>query len=456
MLRRFELWWRREAGGREVLRVAAPLVISSLSWTIMTFIDRAFLTWWSQDALAASFPASLLWWTVNCLPLGLCMYANTFVSQSHGAGKNRDIGPWVWQAIWLAVAATPLLWSLGDLGYWLFRLAGHEAAVLQSEDRFFRVLLCGSGGMLISHAQSAFYSGRGRTMLVMWIDAAAAVCNIGLDYCWIFGRCGFSAGGIEGAAWATVVSFWLKVAVYGLLMLARPHREEFHSLHWRPRAAMLLRMLRFGVPNGLQMFLEVLGFTGFVFIVGSLGTDELSATNLAFNVSTLAFMPIFGLAQAVSILVGSAMGAGRPDLAARATYTTLWLALGYMGVVSLLYVVLPDLFLFGFFAYGSEQYDVQVRLMAIVLLRFVAAYNLFDAMNLIFAFAVKGAGDTLFVSFVSLGAGLVLAGGAWLGIHRWGFGLQQCWTLLTLWIASLGCIYMARFRAGAWRNMQVL
>ena len=54
-------WWGRPCGGREVLQLAMPLVLSSLSWTLLTFIDRMFLTWWSQDALGASFPAALLW-----------------------------------------------------------------------------------------------------------------------------------------------------------------------------------------------------------------------------------------------------------------------------------------------------------------------------------------------------------------------------------------------------------
>ena len=92
-------WWRRPCGGREVLRLAMPLVLSSLSWTLLTFIDRMFLMWWSPDALAASFPAALLWWTLICCPLGICMYANTFVSQYDGAGQREHIGPAVWQAV---------------------------------------------------------------------------------------------------------------------------------------------------------------------------------------------------------------------------------------------------------------------------------------------------------------------------------------------------------------------
>ena len=112
------------------------------------------------------------------------------------------------------------------------------------------------------------------------------------------------------------------------------------------RPPLMSRLLYYGVPSGLQMLLEVLGFTAFVFLVGRLGVNELAATNLAFNVSSLAFMPVFGLAMTASILVGQQLGGGRADLAARATWTTMWIAVAYIGAISVLYVAVPDVFLF--------------------------------------------------------------------------------------------------------------
>ena len=64
-------WWNRPAGGREVLRVAAPLIVSSLSWTVMTFIDRMMLNWVSGTAMSAAFSSSVVWWAIVCLPMGL-------------------------------------------------------------------------------------------------------------------------------------------------------------------------------------------------------------------------------------------------------------------------------------------------------------------------------------------------------------------------------------------------
>ena len=206
----------------------------------------------------------------------------------------------------------------------------------------------------------------------------------------------------------------------------------------------------------MQTLLEVAGFTAFVFLVGRLGGKELTATNLAFNVSSLAFMPVFGLGMAASILVGQQLGRDSPDLAARGTWTTVWLAMSYMTLVSTLYVVVPDLFLFGFFANEAGQRNGDVRAVAVVLLRYVAAYNLFDALNMVFVGAIKGAGDTRFVFGVSLIMAVLLAAGTWIAVSVFQAGLHGCWTLVTVWIWLLGIIYGARFLQGRWRGMRVI
>lgn len=167
-------------------------------------------------------------------------------------------------------------------------------------------------------------------------------------------------------------------------------------------------------------------------------------------------VPVFGLATAASILVGQQLGRNEPDLAARGTWTTMWLAGGYMMVVSALYVVVPDLFLYGFFAGDTTANGHDIRAIAVVLLRYVAAYNLFDALNLVFVNAIKGAGDTRFVFGVSLAMAMLLGAGTWIGMSVFHAGLHGCWTFVTLWVWLLGLIYMARFLHGRWRSMRVI
>jgi MATE family multidrug resistance protein len=438
-----------------VTQVALPLVLSSLSWTILTFIDRMFLMWWSRDAMAASFPAALLWWSLICGPLGICLYANTFVSQYSGARQPHHIGPVVWQAIWIGLLATPITMAPMLFADSIFTTIGHASAVRAQEVAYFRILCLSAGGMLISNAMSTFYSGRGKTHVVMLVDCGSVLLNIVLDYLWIFGHAGFPAAGIVGGGWATFVAITAKVVVYAVLLSRSHNINQYSAMQWRLRWKLCLRMLRFGGPAGLQMLLEISGFTVFVLLVGRLGERELTATNLAFNISSLAFMPVFGLSTAVSILVGQQLGRNQPTMAARATWTSVWLATSYMFVVSALYVLVPDLFLFGFFS-GTDPSNHDIRASAVVLLRYVAAYNIFDALNLVFMNAIKGAGDTQFVFVISLAMAALLAASTWTALTVFNAGLHGCWCLITAWVWGLGMIYLGRFQVGKWRSMRVI
>ncbi|MCH7753429.1 MAG: MATE family efflux transporter [Planctomycetes bacterium] len=452
-------WWRRPAGGREVLFVAVPLVVSSVSWTVLTFVDRMFLNWVSGTSMSAAFSAGMVWFAVFCLPLGICTYANTFVSQYHGDGQPEQIGPSMWQSVWVALLSMPLALACVPLAPLIFQLAGHSAKIAQQEILYFQILCAGGPAMLVAQGFSSFYSGRGHTWVVMLVDGVVALLNVALDYVWIFGLAGFPAMGIAGAAWATVASLWLKVAIYLVLVLRRKHREKFNTLSgMRFSRDLFGRLIYYGGPSGVQMVLEVLGFTTFVVLVGRIGAIETEATTMAFSISSFAYMPVWGFGMAATVLVGQHLGENRDDLAARAIWTTLAIALGYMGLLSSLFVLTPNLFLDVFFVHNTATAAEQaaVHAMAAVLLRFVAAYCLFDAMAMVFVSAIKGAGDTRFVLKVSIVMASLLVGLSWLTIEVWQVGIYACWTVVTGWICAMGVVFWLRFLQGSWRSMRVI
>lgn len=452
-------WWGRPAGAREVLAVATPLMVSALSWTVMTFVDRMMLFRVSSDAMAAAFGSGTAWFTLLCFPLGVCTYASTFVSQYHGAGRDGQIGPVTWQAVWVAVGFSPLLMAVALLAPLLFRSAGHTPEVTQLEVQYFRVLCWGIPPMLAGQALSGFYSGRGQTGVVMVVDSAFAAANLGLDWLWIFEHesLGLPGYGIEGAAWATVTALWLKLVAYGVLVTLPRFRHRYGTLRVGFNAALARRLLRFGGPSGLQMLLDVAGFAVFTLLCGRLQGVAFEATTMAFNISSLAFMPVWGMSLAASILVGQHLGENRDDLAARAAWTTFGLALCYMACVSTLYVLAPDLFLYGFFARGGGAVDrsAPVYQLAVTLLRFVAAYNLFDAAVMVFAGAIKGAGDTRFVLRVSVVMAVLLAGLSWVSVEVLR-SVYACWAAITAWVWVVGVVFFLRFRGGKWRSMRVI
>ena len=140
----FHHWWHRPCGGGEVLALAGPLVISTISFTVMTFIDRMFLTHYSLDAVAAAMPAAMLQFTLISFPLGVATYVNTFVAQYNGAKRPRQIGPIVWQGVWIGLAAIPVFLLTTPLAHYFFQHAGHEPDVVVNEIVYYNALVYGS------------------------------------------------------------------------------------------------------------------------------------------------------------------------------------------------------------------------------------------------------------------------------------------------------------------------
>jgi len=449
--------WGRECGVREVLVVSLPLVVSTVSWTIMNFVDRMFLLWHSMPAMAAAMPGGLVYFTLVCLPLGVTLYGNTFVAQYYGAKRPERIGPVVGQAIRIGIYSIVPILLVVPFADDLFRWAGHSELVAAHETIYLRVLLFGAGGMLISAAQSTFFAGRGETRVVMVVDSSAALLNVLLDYLMIFGHAGFPEMGIEGAAWATVVSQWSKVFFYGAIMFRPRYVHEYRLVEGlRFDRPLFMRLLRFGGPNGLQFFVEVLAITLFMMLVGRLGESSMVSSTLAFNVNTVVFFPILGLGTAVTTMVGKQLGNNRPDLASRVTWTSYILAVIYTAPLGFMYLLTPKVFLMGHAAGLGPQEFAELESTVAVLLRFVAFYVLFDTTAVVFVSAIKGAGDTNFVLITTAWtAPLPLIVGA-IGLRYFDLGLLWCWTVFSGWICLVGLIYLFRFLGGKWKSMLVI
>jgi MATE family multidrug resistance protein len=423
----------------------------------MFFVDRLFLMWHSSAEMAATLPSGNLLWTLIALPLGIAAYVNSFVAQYHGAGQQRRIGVIVRHGVGFGWLVTPVFLALIPLATWLFQSLGHDAELARHESLYFQINCFGAGAAVIAAAYSCFFTGRGQTTTVMWIDVAASVLDGVLNYFWIFGKAGFPEMGLAGAAWSSVVGQWFKIAVYWWLLRRPDIRSEFGFDQPLVLDRVLMRRLfRFGAPSGFQMQLEGIAFTVFVLEIGRFGTMATAATTLAISINVVAFVPMVGLGIAVSTLVGNYLGANRPHLAARATWSGLSLALAYNAVFAALYWGAPNLFLMAHQQGANDPNFESIRDLSIVLLRFVAAYCLFDAMQLTFCSAIKGAGDTRFVllTTIATSAGAVALGH--LGVWSQGWGTLWWWTVLMIWILALAAAYGFRFWQGKWKLMRVI
>ena len=449
--------WSRPGGYKEVLKVAYPLILSTGSWSIQHFVDRVFLSWYSQDAIAASLPAGMLQFTFASFFFGTAAYVNTFVAQYVGADRPNRVGPAVWAGIYFGLVAGVIILCLRPFAHHFFEWAGHDPTVRVLEADYFRIL-CISGLGIPGIALSAFFTGRGKTLVVMWANFAATGVNILLDYALIFGNWGFPEWGISGAAWATVIAHFVTPVVFFVLVMRRKYDATYCTRSgWRPDWELVRRLIRYGVPNGIQFMLEILGFSVFIMLVGKLGTIALAATNIAFNINTLAFLPMLGVGTAVSTLVGQYLGKDRPDVAERVTWSAAHLTFLYMGTMATGYFFVPQLFLRPFSAKADPVTFVHVWDVCVVMLRFIAVYSVFDGMYIVFSAGVKGAGDTKFVmvaSTIMCWSIMVIPTYLSVAVYKW--DLYTPWAFITAYIVLAGTLFMFRFMQGKWKSMRVI
>lgn len=447
-----------EAGYRELLILAAPLILSSGAMAVQHFVDRMFLAWYSPEAIAATMPSGTVYYTVMSLFSGIASYVSTFVAQYWGANQHHRIGAVLWQGMYISLIAGVIMFVLVPSAEMLFRIIGHSPEVQELEVIYFQMLCLGSAPATASAALAGFFTGRGKTVPVMWVNVIGTVVNMLLNYVLIFGKWGFPAWGVFGAGLATVIASCFTTLIFLMMVFPARYEREFSTRSkWRFDVPLFARLLRYALPNGIQWTIEHIGFTAFILLLGRLGTVALAATNIAFNINMLAFMPMMGFGTAISVLVGQNLGKDRPDLSERSVYSGLHMSFLYFLAADLLYVFTPQIFIWPFSAGAEPGSLLEVEKMVVILLRFIAIYVLFDALSITFSSGLKGAGDTRFVMYMIIvfsTLGLTLP--IYLTMAVFDLGLYAAWTVITIYIAMLGVVFRFRFVGGKWKSMRVI
>ena len=451
--------WSKRNGYRQVLAISLPLVASMGSITLMQFTDRVFLANYSVDAIAAAMPAGIASFTFIAFFMGVATYTNAFVAQYTGAGAFGRVGSALWQGIWFSIFSACLLASLFFISKPLFSLIGHSPPIQLLESEYFNVLTLGAGLVVTSSAMACFYTGRGLTWTVMLVNMTGAAVNIPLDYCLINGIGPFPEMGIVGAAIATVAASASIVLLFLILIFSPKNRKNFAT--WTNRRLdreLFRRLLRYGIPSGIQFFLEVFGFTFFIQMLGRIGDLELAVSNIALSIQNLSFLPMVGFHIGTVTLVGQAMGKGHPEEGAYAAISAFHITMAYMLCVAAIFIFLPKplLCLFQSNRYSDVQF-AQILHLGATLMRFVALFCFFDAMNLVFSGALKGAGDTRFIMWTigALSIGVMIVP-VYIAVEIMGAGLYTVWILAVLYGASLGTAFLLRYGNGKWKQMRII
>jgi multidrug resistance protein, MATE family len=442
----------------EIMRVALPMMVSTACTSLALFVDRTFLHFVSDEAMAAGLTGGNLFWVSICLPVGGAAMTGAFIAQYLGAGRQREVGRLVGHMVLLGVLLTPLYPMLIPFVPKLLAIAGHDPTLSAIESTYIRILLFGAGGAVIESALSGFFSGTERTRVIMVANVLSTAINIVLDAILIFGVGGMLEYGVAGAAWATVISIWFKPMFYGYRMMRPVERGLFGlALHGKIDWQLMRHLIFYSFPAGVHYFAESAAFSMILLRIGAAGSEALAATSMAINFNMLAFIPMVGLSVATSVLVGRYLVDQGADMAARVARSAIVLAMIYSGAWAIVYVGFPNALMWVYRTTDASGTSTrQTAEVAAVLLRFVALYCLLDAIQAVLAGALRGAGDTWYVllSFFIVSTSAVLIGWSMEGAIS--NQLYWWWVIITAWVWMLAAVMLLRFLSGAWRDKRLV
>ena len=467
--------YQGRGGIANVAKVSFPLVVASIGHGINLFTDRVMLANYSSNAMAAAFPAGLTSFTMSCIFLGLVGYAGVFVAQYTGANQPRNVGKAVWQSIFLALIGGSVMALTTIFARPMFRWFGHDPSLLDMEVSYYCILSLGGFIPLVSSALSTFWGGRAKTRYIMVVNLIITLFNIPLNALLIFGLHVTVAGvtvaipeqGISGAAWGTIGAGLIGMLIYAAGFITPESREKYGTCSNPFAWDIFKRMVRFGLPNSIQLVLDLATFNIFVILLGKISVEVLAASTVAMSAYSLAFNPMLGFGQAASILVGQGIGAKDIPFAERSVRSCRFLVICYSAVMMVIFIIFPGIIL-KMFNLESES----VRHLAKIMLIFTSGYLLFDAFNILYGNAIRGAGDTRFAMWIGIAMGWLLfalpcSAAYWYfsGSHALGvFGSERAqelctwtlWWICDIYIIQLGSAFYLRYRHGKWKTMNVI
>jgi MATE family multidrug resistance protein len=440
-----------------LLPIAIPMILSSIFDTAMMFVDRLFLAHVGKLEQAAAMSGGTTSWMAITMFAGIVSYSSTIVAHHYGADQKTECPKVVYQAFRIALLSYPVVLVISWLASHTFSWARHAPEQQSLELTYFWYMAFAGICPLIRSAFASFFSGIGKTRIIMVASAIACMVNIIANYVLIFGKFGFPAMGLVGAAIGTVLSSISMAAIIGIEFFRLSRKAPFAS----PKPYVfnlggIKRIIRYGFANGLENLLGMVSFVVITVTFHSFGEDIAAATTITFNWDGVAFFPLLGIQIGVSTLVGQNMGAKNPDGAEQAAYSGFKLALLYSGAIVILFCTATK-FLVGLFTPDVPGIDYTVvKDIAFKMLRLAAFYIMSDSIYVVAAGALRGAGDTFKVMLISTIFHWINASAICLSVYYFKFSHLTTWAICVVGAAIGGFIILARFKLGHWKELNLL
>ncbi len=440
-----------------MITIALPMVISYACETVMIFTDRMFLSRLGPELMNASMAGGVTAYMMMTFILGLTGYTTALAAQYLGSQQHHNSSRVAAQAMIIVLVGYPLILLARPFAYWLFAKAGLDSEQLAPQLIYFNTIIVFCFFSLFRHTLSSYFTAIGRTRIVMIASVVSMIVNVMANYILIFGKFGAPALGIKGAAYGTILG-----AASGLVLLLRVYfdqtnREQFAVLSsFRFDWTIMKKLLRFGSPQGMEMFLNLLAFDLMILIFHSAGPVQATAATVVLNWDMVTYVPLMGLEIGVTSLVGRYMGARDIPSALRSTRSALGMAYCYSSIILITFACFTPQLVDMFHSTNGGTLFEDARPAAIFMLRLAILYIWVVSIFVVLIGSLRGAGDTLWCMYFSVVLHWISLPILYVMLNICDTTVQAAWAAM-IGVFLVGSIFLiVRYRRGKWQLIQVV
>jgi MATE family multidrug resistance protein len=436
---------------KQVIELALPATAEQLLSMMVSIVDTVLVGHLGTTQLAA----------VSLTTQWVFMATTFFTAVSTGATAlvARSVGATDWGTANGTVRQSMLVGlGIGLIATVLALLFAEPAVMLMGADPetlaqgtiYLRIAASVFALQAVMFVGNACLRGAGDTRTAMMVMAVVNVVNIVVAWTAINGPMGLPKMGVAGSALGAAAARTVGgILVIGVLLKGRSGLK-LNVKGWRLDVDLIRRLLRVGLPTGIERIAMRLGMMVFMRTISSLGTVAVAAHAVALRAESFSFMPGFGFATAGTTLVGQGLGAKDPERAERSGYITFWIATYLMVAMGVVFIFFPRPLISLF------TNDLAVIDMATIPLRIVGFVQPLMAASMVFPGNLRGAGDTRFPMYVTSATmwAIRVPAALVLGLAL-GMGLTGAWLGMAADVSARGILFGLRFRSGRWRQARV-
>ena len=451
--------FKKNGDVKDVLVVALPMLLSMSFDTLMTFIDRLFLSKLGPAEMNAALGAGAVQLALTMFFTGMISYTTAMVAQRLGGKRRWDCARAFMQALYVSLMCVPLLYLTIPLGHVAFGMEHLSADQLQYQKTYFNILMFGGVINLVRNVAPCFFSGIGETKIVMKAAFVGMLVNVACNFVLIYGMGPIPALGVAGAAYGTLIGNVVSTVILFAKFFGKSCHRRFRTRYAFAFSWPLTQeLLKKGIPSGVEMFLNMSAFQLLILMFHALGPESATASSVMFNWDMVAYVPLMGLEVASTSLVGRYVGAKDGAAASRSTYSGLKLGWGYSLLMGIFFIFLPgiltDIFKPDVAEASAEAIAIfeSARPMSIFMLRIATFYIFVEVLLVIYAGALRGAGDTLWVMFACAIMNWCVAGSLYLVAYVFGLPAHLAWIAVVAVYSTAPVLFWLRWKKGKWRR----